>query len=89
MQYLVIGIITNRLQQVLEPLDITLTYEPISASASPPAEATESTHPPEILPYEIIFYVGGESLGLTNLLITNSSCDVIHLYKTIPMLLLK
>jgi len=71
-------IITNRLQKALDALEITLLYEPIFTSASPSLEEiTGSTQLPEILPsHEIIFYVGGESLGLTNLLITNSSCDV-------------
>ncbi|KAF8173315.1 putative diphthamide synthesis protein-domain-containing protein [Pholiota molesta] len=48
------------------------TPENSKSTATKVPEDTEDTH----LEQTTIFYIGGESLGLTNLLMTNAACDV-------------
>ncbi|KAH9475326.1 2-(3-amino-3-carboxypropyl)histidine synthase subunit 2 [Psilocybe cubensis] len=56
-----------------------MTYPSSATSAANPSSHPVNDHDPETdfqLEHTIIFYVGGESLGLSNLLMTNSSCNV-------------
>ncbi|KAF8152245.1 putative diphthamide synthesis protein-domain-containing protein [Crassisporium funariophilum] len=53
--------------------ELASTEQPPSVDESPPSEVPPSDIP---LEYTTIFYVGSESLGLTNLLVTNASCNV-------------
>ena len=68
------------LKSILPPSSI-LTNFPIALSAKPqptaPIQGTQ-TEPeePQSLPSGVILYVGGESLALTNILITHASCKV-------------
>ncbi|KXN92635.1 Diphthamide biosynthesis protein 2 [Leucoagaricus sp. SymC.cos] len=55
-----------------EPLKVIIQYVK-PASKSMPSEPAD---PPTIVDYSVVFYVGGETLSLTNLLMTNAFCDV-------------
>ncbi|KAF5349993.1 hypothetical protein D9756_009221 [Leucocoprinus leucothites] len=70
-------LILEKLRTAFEPLNITIQYTKPSLKSIP----TPSTTPPltEVIPnteYNIILYIGGESLSLTNLLMTHAFCDV-------------
>lgn len=79
----VAGEIVTRLREALHP-ESQVTYTiipnkllpPSSAKTSENVESSGSPRMPETVQDCTIFYVGDESLGLTNLLITHSSCDV-------------
>ncbi|KDR72825.1 hypothetical protein GALMADRAFT_73379 [Galerina marginata CBS 339.88] len=66
---------------------IPVLYDKISTMTYPSSQSTSPAHGKEDLPrqnaendialeHTTIFYVGSESLGLTNLLMTNASCNV-------------
>ncbi|KAF9005199.1 putative diphthamide synthesis protein-domain-containing protein [Cyathus striatus] len=84
--------IRQRLESALAPRQIPVLYhaiqttsapDPVTTLDEPPAEEETEEEPSETkredvqLDYTTIFYVGPESLSLTNLLMTNASCDVI------------
>ncbi|KAJ4493661.1 putative diphthamide synthesis protein-domain-containing protein [Lentinula edodes] len=71
------GRLVDRFREALTHFDSQLAYAEIPDKLLPPDHPESS----RILPEEVdqdctIFYVGDESLGLTNLLMTHSSCDV-------------
>ncbi|PPQ91528.1 hypothetical protein CVT25_008796 [Psilocybe cyanescens] len=56
-----------------------MTYPSSATTTTNPSPQTPNDHDTQTdfpLEHMIIFYVGGESLGLSNLLMTNASCDV-------------
>lgn len=55
----------------LEPLASTSKAEPVASQDTGTASVLDST-----VEDCTIFYIGGESMGLTNMLMTHSSCDV-------------
>ncbi|KAF8630567.1 hypothetical protein AX17_005379 [Amanita inopinata Kibby_2008] len=70
--------IVENLRHALEPLAVSLHYkrpEARSIPASTDSVSIEGSEKP--VSYPLIFYIGGESLGLTNLLITNFASNVI------------
>lgn len=82
--------IVSKLRTSLPPTS-HLLYNPIPTIALPDSPLTTSPVPPPPLntsqpiadgnsltssSYQTILYIGGESLSLTNLLMTNSSCQV-------------
>ena len=75
--------IVSTLRDTLPP-SVHLTYTPLPLKVEPVRHEDGSGSAPSVPPEEkshkatpdVIFYVGGESLGLTNLLITNSSSEV-------------
>ena len=67
----------------MAPRDVSIMYhkiplkiEPASTSTVPNTSCKETVRDETELGPNTIFYIGGESLGLANLLITNSSADV-------------
>ncbi|KAF7789170.1 hypothetical protein EIP86_000107 [Pleurotus ostreatoroseus] len=77
------GLIFRELTASL-PSSIHISYAPIPLFTSPQETTSPSDVPqntPDPLPHDksIILYVGGESLALTNLLITHALCEV-HSY---------
>ncbi|KAE9394949.1 diphthamide biosynthesis protein [Gymnopus androsaceus JB14] len=79
------GQIVAQLGEALENLGSQLTYTSIPDKLLPSSSSSEeqSTDPSSsrntTVEESTIFYIGDESLGLTNLLMTHSSCDV-YLY---------
>ena len=80
--------IVSTLRDSLPP-SVHLSYTPLPLKVEPVRhEDGSGSIPPSVSPEEeshkttpdVIFYVGGESLGLTNLLITNSSSEVSLLF---------
>ncbi|KAF9530121.1 diphthamide biosynthesis protein [Crepidotus variabilis] len=68
--------IRKRLEEALS--NITLLYYEMPFKAEPTSTSTKVSSPPSLdANNATIFYVGAESLGLTNLLITNTSSQVI------------
>ena len=78
----------KQLQTTFEPLNVTIHYTKINTKTTP----SEPLPSPPSNDYNVIFYIGGESLSLTNLLMTNASCDVsphsLHKPKKKPILTL-
>ena len=84
---LVLSHFSDRIFQLLKekmpPRDVSIMYhkiplklEPASTSTVPNTSCKETVRDETELGPNTIFYIGGESLGLANLLITNSSADV-------------
>lgn len=67
--------IATKLRILLEPLQIPVLYSQIPTKATPVSVQSTSIDN-DTIENCTIFYIGGESLSLTNLLITHSSCDV-------------
>lgn len=55
---------------------VTVLYNTLKTSPNPQPEATILTQDGVQLEHTAIFYIGSESLGLTNLLMTNSAQQV-------------
>ncbi|KAF9074276.1 putative diphthamide synthesis protein-domain-containing protein, partial [Rhodocollybia butyracea] len=78
-----IGEIVTRLREALCP-ESQVIYRTVPSKLLPPSsvEASEKAESSDLLRVSetvqdcTVFYIGDESLGLTNLLITHSSCDV-------------
>jgi diphthamide biosynthesis protein 2 len=79
--------ITNKLRDFFQGLQTPVLYSKVPLRLDPPSSATAvgSLSPPakhefptaDLLEGECtILYVGGESLGLTNILMTHASCQV-------------
>lgn len=56
--------------------EVPLRLDPSSSVATNVAASSEHEFHTEPEDEYIIFYVGGESLGLTNILMTHASCQV-------------
>lgn len=71
--------IAERVQAAL-PAGNTVHYHPVplfcTPPISPPSTLSEGQSSDNDSQYDTICYIGGESLGLTNLLLTNSSASV-------------
>jgi len=74
------GEVQSELRKALEPRQIALLHHEIPVKAAPhqnvpgsPAEAVPVDVPPE---HTTVFYIGKESLALTNLLMTSSLSNV-------------
>lgn len=71
------GEVQSQLRKALEPRQIPLLHHEIPVKAAPvsgsPAKAVPADVPPE---HTTVFYIGKESLALTNLLMTSSLSDV-------------
>ena len=72
--------VQSQLRKALEPQQIALLHHEIPVKAAPPqnvsgsaVEAVPADVPPE---HTTVFYIGKESLALTNLLMTSSSSNV-------------
>ncbi|TFK67322.1 diphthamide biosynthesis protein [Pluteus cervinus] len=71
--------ILNRLQAAFARYNIHVSYTPIPTRVNPPStssdpsQITQPRHEPDS---STMFYIGGESLSLTNLLITHSASEV-------------
>ncbi|GAW10230.1 diphthamide biosynthesis protein [Lentinula edodes] len=71
------GRLVDRFREALTHFDSQLAYAEIPDKLLPPDHPESSRTLPEEVDQDCtIFYVGDESLGLTNLLMTHSSCDV-------------
>jgi len=75
--------VVSKLQESLEPLGNLIVYSKVPLKLDVPSASNVTNVTVNSLASDepsgddcIIFYVGGESLGLTNLLVTHSSCDV-------------
>ncbi|EKM77173.1 hypothetical protein AGABI1DRAFT_101874 [Agaricus bisporus var. burnettii JB137-S8] len=67
--------VLQQLQTAFKPLSVDIIHTPLSAKSS--SSSTSSNRTPSVAEYNIVFYVGEEeSLSLTNILMTHSSCDV-------------
>ncbi|KAF9444614.1 diphthamide biosynthesis protein [Macrolepiota fuliginosa MF-IS2] len=66
-------VILPRLQAAFEPLNVTIQYTKLKTKSAP---ADTNNQPPPI-DYSLVLYLGGESLSLTNLLMTHAFCDVL------------
>jgi diphthamide biosynthesis protein 2 len=83
--YLLIDNIVDKLRIAFEPLKISVLYSRVALRKDPPSTALDlrqdadrsATSTNESLIEDCtILYIGGESLGLTNLLMTHASCEV-------------
>ncbi|KAF8804169.1 diphthamide biosynthesis protein [Phlegmacium glaucopus] len=81
--------ILEKLQKSLDPRNIAILYHKIPTKTTPTptnqhqqpsktdADTTTTQHNSQIpSAYTTIFYIGSESMGLTNLLMTNASCKI-------------
>ncbi|KAJ3560062.1 hypothetical protein NP233_g11082 [Leucocoprinus birnbaumii] len=69
--------ILEKLRTACEPYNITIQYTKPNTKCIPnPSMAPTIEQTPPQLDYTHIFYIGGESLSLTNLLMTHAFCDV-------------
>ena len=66
--------ILTQLQVALEPSNVTIQYVKCASKSVP--SMTTSTDSTIISDYDLVFYIGSESLSLTNLLMTHAFCDV-------------
>ncbi|RDB21855.1 Diphthamide biosynthesis protein 2 [Hypsizygus marmoreus] len=75
----------NRFEQAFKPLGISITYTAVPTTSHPkpstPSQPVEPPAPSTAAPSSpsqtvSVLYIGGESLGLTNLLMTNGLSDV-------------
>lgn len=71
---LYIGSILTQLRVALEPFNVTIQYVEYASKSVP--SATTSTDSTIISDFSLVFYIGSESLSLTNLLMTHAFCDV-------------
>lgn len=73
-----LGAVHSKLHAAL-PQDVVIIM-PNLDKLYEPAKAFSNEHspskPPQDIENGVILYIGGESLGLTNLLVTHSSCEV-------------
>ena len=77
-----IGDVLARLRESFAP-GIPITYHeilektlPVKSGDSLSSNGTPNDHLDQAVDYDTILFVGGESLTLTNLLMTHSSCEV-------------
>jgi hypothetical protein len=79
-------VITHRLESELQSLNTRVLHDPLPIRLDPKTaaqipktfEQTCAVSDDDSLKSVIIAYIGGESLNLTNLLITHSHCEVNH-----------
>ena len=71
---LYIGSILTQLRVALEPFNVTIQYVEYASKSVP--STTTSTDSTIISDFSLVFYIGSESLSLTNLLMTHAFCDV-------------
>ncbi|PFH52498.1 hypothetical protein AMATHDRAFT_140010 [Amanita thiersii Skay4041] len=72
------GEIVAKLKEALEALKIPLHYKTLATRTAPVSSDSNSNEDHEsAIEYPYIFYIGGETLGLTNLLMTNHTSNVI------------
>ncbi|KAF6752724.1 putative diphthamide synthesis protein-domain-containing protein [Ephemerocybe angulata] len=64
-------------RDALKPRNVSVDYEPLPSKTSPASntEPSDDSHPPP--PPSTIFYIGPETLALTNLLMTNAQSQVL------------
>ncbi|KAL9709008.1 Diphthamide biosynthesis protein 2 [Leucoagaricus gongylophorus] len=68
------GSILTQLRVALEPFNVTIQYVEYASKSVP--STTTSTDSTIISDFSLVFYIGSESLSLTNLLMTHAFCDV-------------
>lgn len=68
----ILGDILSRLLIAFKPFNVTIQYMKLNTKASP----TDASSPLPAIDYNLVLYIGGESLSLTNLLMTHAFCDV-------------
>jgi diphthamide biosynthesis protein 2 len=86
-------VIAHRLESELQSLNTRVLHDPLPTRLDPkstlqspkPFEQTGAEFVEDSLTNTIIAYIGGESLNLTNLLMTHSHCEVSH-YDCYPIL---
>ncbi|KAF8632476.1 hypothetical protein AX15_001875 [Amanita polypyramis BW_CC] len=73
------GELIQKLKHTLETLDTSIRHQkpPTRSFPNPPLDSSQDHHENSPIQYPTILYIGDESLGLTNLLMTNAASTII------------